>query len=143
MKQKPYLMGIDPDIQYCGYAIYNKETETLFDYGVKDFWALLDCIKNYKDEAVIVVEGGWLLRKKNWHTSGNQGVGERVAYDVGRNHCIGQLIVQFCERNGIECIVVKPKGKIDKKLFTKFTNIKDKVNQDVMDAVMLVYKSNL
>lgn len=135
-----YLIGIDPDIEYNGYCVYNTEEEVIEDYGTKDFWGLIDIINQYKNNLKVIIEGGWLIPKKNWHSSKNQNVAERIAYNVGQNHCIGQLLHTYCIKHNIPCEVTVPRGKISRKEFQMITQITKRVNQDVIDAVMLVYK---
>lgn len=132
-------IGIDPDAVESGYCVYDSETQQIIDFGSKKFFYIADLLKQYKGKSIVIIEGGWLIKKKNWHFSPTKSVAERIAYNVGQNHCVGQLLELFCKLNDIECRVVLPKGKKPISYVRKLTGITGKLNQDICDAIMLVW----
>ncbi|MGC8978653.1 hypothetical protein [Caldisericum sp.] len=134
-----WVVGIDPDLTKSGYAIWDKEERVLKEFGSKDFWGLLELLNEYKNE-LIIIEAGWLNKKVNWHLSELGTRSEKIAYRVGQNHTIGQLLVDYCKKNGISVITKRPSmRKMKQEEFKKITGIKHTTNQDVRDAIMLVY----
>lgn len=112
------------------------------EYGRKDFWDLIKLLSQNKDKAVVVVEAGWLNKKVNWHYSNLGTRSEKIAYRVGQNHTIGMLIVLYCEKEGIEVMTFRPKRKkVDGEEFKRITGIKKRMNQDVRDAILMVFNS--
>ena len=129
-------IGIDPDIEKCGYAVWDKSDSSL-EYRTISVIELFEDFKLWNVPIHVILEAGWLINKSNWHgKSGN--VAQRIAKNVGENHAAGKIIEQFLKYYNISYELVKPKGKIDAKTFEKITSIK-RSNQDVRDAVMLVY----
>jgi hypothetical protein len=129
-------IGIDPDIEKCGYAVWDKSDKSI-ECRTLNIAELIADLKLYMVPVYVVLEAGWLISKSNWH--GKSGVvAQRIAKNVGENHAAGKIIEQFLKYHNFSYTLVKPKGKVDSKTFEKITGIK-RSNQDVRDAVMLVY----
>lgn len=129
-------IGVDPDIDKCGYAVWDTEDKSI-EHRTMSIVELFEDFKLWNVKIHVVLEAGWLINKSNWH--GKTGVvAQQIAKRVGENHACGKIIEQYLKYHKISYQLVKPKGKIDAKVFEKITGIK-RSNQDVRDAVMLVY----
>jgi len=130
-------LGIDPDVDKSGVAIWNTETKKFKLLKALDFFDVLALLKT-KQSDMVIIEAGWLIKKSNFHFAKNKIIGERIAKNVGANHQIGKLIEKFCIRENITYRLIKPKGKITSYQFEKLTKNKIK-NQDIIDSAMLVF----
>lgn len=138
-------IGIDPDVTLNGVAYYVPETNYLSLHNL-NFWNLIKYIQDYQDsefEFAVIIEGGWLNSKSNWH-GGNKLASSRIAKNVGSNHQVGKLLVEYCGIYGISHEVVKPRNlikgkKIDAKTFKAITKYEGRTNQETRDAAMLVF----
>jgi hypothetical protein len=135
-KKVTIFIGIDPDLEKCGVAVWDKLDKSIETYSF-NVAELIEELKMYIAPIHVVLEAGWLIKKSNWHGK-NGNVANRIAKNVGENHASGKIIEQFLIKMGISYELVKPKGKINADMFAKITGIK-RSNQDVRDAVMLVY----
>jgi len=133
-------LGIDPDIAENGVACWDTVEKNFIYIKKLNFW---DVVETFKSEGkfTAIIEAGWLIKKSNWHSGKNdsKGVGEIIAKSVGRNHQVGILLYEYCVRNDIKVKLVTPKGKVKKDYFKKLTGWSGRVNQDMIDASMLVY----
>ena len=147
------IMAIDPDTEKSGVATLDLSRMEVHAEAMP-FPVLLDelsntqCLsrgKNFK----VVVEGGWLVSKSNYHYAMGRG-GERIAKNVGANHETGRKIVEMLAHWGIEHEVIHPLRKCWKGRDGKITlaelnsllrgmGIKEmgRCNQDVRDAVLI------
>ena len=137
-----YFVGTDPDVERSGYAIWDRKDQLFVDYGAVSFWDLIAMIwRGYALDTKIVIEGGWLNKKSNFHGGPNQAkhVGEKIAKNVGANHQVGKLLVEYCEYHEIPHEVVCPKSKkTNAATFKMMTGLTIK-NPDIRDACMLVF----
>ena len=136
-------IGIDPDVDKSGFAAKNsndKQFAHIWQYSFFDLIYQIELIKIVHD-VVVVVEAGWLIKKSNWHSNPKQSkaVGEKIAKAVGANHQVGKLFVEWCESKNIECIEVKPMGKLNAREFKKITGWEQRTNPEQRDAAMLVF----
>lgn len=155
---KRLVIGIDPDVDKSGVACVNKETGTrdLFTAG---FWDVVGFINQFRDHIrVVVIEAGYLNPKSNFRDreqisdamkSDNpvaalksaKRTGEKIAEKVGRNHQIGKLLVEYCERENIPFMAIQPIGhKITStRLFKQMYGITTKkADQEIRDAFHLI-----
>lgn len=146
MTQKT-IIGIDPDCDKSGIAIYEGNTIAL---QTCDFPSLLHLLTSV--EAVVCIEAGWLITH-NWHTKYGESanVSAKKGYAVGRNHETGRKIAEFCKYYGIPYHLIKPLRKCwqgnDKKItneefqkLLKFRGIeanKSRTNQEERDAGLI------
>lgn len=141
-----YYIGIDPDVEKCGFALWHSRDGFVF-VGALKFWKLIkelaDCFdygRLYDTTFEVYVEAGWLHRKSNWHGGhSSKFAGERIAKNVGANHQVGKLLVEYFNDRGMAVHKVKPSGKVKADYFKKLTGFKKRINQDARDAAMLVY----
>lgn len=139
-----FIIGIDPDTQKSGVAVWVREKRQLMVAAPLTFFELFDILSLNKPKIELVrIEAGWLNAKSNFHGRPYQtkAAGERIAKNVGSNHEVGRKIVEMCQYLEIPHVTVKPLGKVNRPYFEAITKLKGK-NQDVMDAVMLVWDYN-
>lgn len=147
-----YIIGIDPDCNKSGFAVFDQQTKVL---SVKtcSFPDLLASLKAWKmfsgGSLLVVVEASW-IHSKNWHTVGRDSlsIAARKGYAVGRNHQTGMLIVEVAKDLGIMVKEQPPyvktwKGK-DRKItheeFICVTGCEAKrTNQEERDAGLLAF----
>lgn len=143
------IIGIDPDCKKSGVAILFKSRKAFCRVESCSFHVLLQLFESLKDEAVVVLEGGW-LNESNWHmrnTAASPAKAAAMGRNVGMNHQTGLLLVEMCASIGIPCEVVKPlrKGwsgpdrKITAKELEYFTGWSRRTNQDARDAALLAW----
>ena len=136
-------IGIDPDVDKSGFAVWNSSGKQFGHVGQYSFFDLIDQIELLKmfHNVAVVVEAGWLIKKSNWHDKPKQSkaVGEKIAKAVGTNHQVGKLLVEWCKHNNIKCIEIKPMGKLNAREFKKITGWEKRTNPEQRDAAMLVF----
>lgn len=143
-QNKPEIMiGIDPDIIKSGVAFYiikDKCFQFLNCLPFFDVIHMLECYKKFKMNYAVRLEAGWLIKKSNWHQEQGNFRREKIAKNVGENHCIGKLFEQFMIKENISYQLVKPLGKLTHKEFCNITGWSGtKTNQEKRDAAMLVW----
>lgn len=133
------IIGIDPDKTSSGVAIFegtrlsSLRNMTFFDLSM---WLILRRL----EIKLVVIEGGHLNKKSNFHPAMSPYVRDNIAKKVGQNHMIGELLVELCENYDIPFKCVKPtKGKIKSKEFYELTGVK-RSNQEQRDAAMLILR---
>jgi hypothetical protein len=142
-------IGIDPDLENSGFAVWSSEGKTL-SVSKKPFFEVIDRLKFEKAAVLqyaihsflVVIEAGWLNKKSNFHehSNGNSRIRERIAKNVGENHAVGKLFEKFCRENNINYILIKPTThKWDAATFKKITGLTQRTNSEERDAAKLVY----
>jgi len=142
MQQITIFIGIDPDVKKSGFAVWNAKSKRFEDLRALKFWDLINEIETYTIPIHIRIEAGWLNKKSNYHSDNTQKkeIGEKIASFVGANAQVGKLIAEWCVCNNVEHSLVKPtRRKTTKETFINLTKITDKVNQEIIDAGMLVF----
>jgi len=144
---KKYIIGIDPDVDRSGVAIYSKIANEFIEVQSCTFFEFFNFISNSAIEYYfVIIEAGWLNEKSNWH--GQHGAAsERIAKNVGANHEVGRKIVEMCEYLGFDYKVQKPLkkcwsgsgGKITQNELEKLTGFKKRTNQDQRDACLIAW----
>jgi hypothetical protein len=145
-----HIIGIDPDTGKSGVAFLNTRFKNLSIVSLTFFELydyFLDCKKNYHNDFIVIIEGGWLVEKSNFHAAyGNRA--HRVAKNVGSNHETGRKIVEMCQYLGIDHQVVHPlrkiwkgsQGKITHDELAYFTGITQSTCQDQRDAALIAWE---
>lgn len=143
------IIGIDPDVDKSGVAVYYTESKVLQFFG-KTFPELIEFVAFFRGPEVFV-EAGW-LNHGNWHLRGydNKRLGASKGYDVGRNHETGRKIVEMLKYMGFKVKEVKPLRKCWKGKDGKITHeelsmlckakgidIGKRSNQDARDAALI------
>ncbi|WGQ15606.1 hypothetical protein [Sphingobacterium faecium] len=137
-------VGIDPDVDKSGFAIYSLSTNTLElkQYDLSDLFIQLLKLKflceSNEESLTVRLEAGHAI-KKTW---GRRTVG--AVKDVGRNNEIGSQIEKFLLKNGFIYELIPPCGlsSYSHELFCKITkwNIKKLTNPEKRVAGLLAYK---
>ncbi|GEM67577.1 hypothetical protein SMI01S_11830 [Sphingobacterium mizutaii NBRC 14946 = DSM 11724] len=146
--KKGVVIGIDPDVDKNGIAIYQRESKTLELYALS-FFQLFDLLVSKKELIKeVIVEASWLIKKANFH---NESKGVRVSSNIGSrtgaNHEVGRKIIEMCEYLKIPCQGIRPlkkrwkgrEGKITHEEFFKLTGYSFSTNQEKRDAGLLVW----
>ena len=145
------IMAIDPDTEKSGVAMLDLKRSEV-EASAMPFPELIDTLRDvsqWTSPCKVIVEGGWLVSKSNYHYAKGRG-GERIAKNVGANHETGRKIVEMLAYWGIEHEVIHPLKKCWKGRDGKITlaelnsllrgmGIKEmgRCNQDVRDAVLI------
>lgn len=145
------IIAIDPDVKASGVAVLDIPKRRV-EARSMPFPELLEMLRDVSRWSVpcrVIVEGGWLVSKSNYHYAKGKG-GERIAKNVGANHETGRKIVEMLAHWGIEHEVIHPLKKCWKGRDGKITlaelnsllrgmGIKEmgRCNQDVRDAVLI------
>lgn len=140
-KGKTCFIGIDPDVDLVGYARLDhgglKVCRISF-FDLIDFFLVLHNLTDLRDKVLIKIEAGWLNSTANYRKGGNPKVREEIARKVGRNHQVGILLAEACERYKLDYELIKPTvTKTTPAMFYKITGIKTK-DQEMIDAAMLI-----
>jgi hypothetical protein len=133
-------IGIDPDVDKSGFAVWDVDDQKFRELKTLEFWAMIEEIKLLNSHiACIVIEAGWLIKKSNWHPAQGINQREKIAKNVGMNHQVGKLIHEYCQRYYMTYLLVEPIGKINASTFKSVTCWKETTNQEQRDAGMLVF----
>lgn len=133
------LIGIDPDVQKSGFALWSPEHQTflgLHDYSLFELFVKLQEL-HASHNLFVYLEAGHLV-KRFWQKKGHG-----VAKSVGANNEIGRQIQVFMEANHIPYVLLKPNGysKYDHRTFCNITGwpVKEKTNSEKRAAAMMVF----
>lgn len=141
------LIGIDPDAEKSGVAVYDSTHKALSLHNIS-FFGLYDMLIRIRPDKVYV-EAGWLNEKTNWHKGYfnkktrkwekySEGILEKISASTGANHETGKKIIEMLQYLKITYIPIRPQAtKVDGKLFEKMTGI-TRSNQEQRDAAMLI-----
>ena len=145
------IIAIDPDTEKSGVALLDLKHGEV-EVSAMPFPELIDMLRDvsqWTSPCKVIVEGGWLVSKSNYHYARGKG-GERIAKNVGANHETGKKIVEMLEHWGIQHEVVHPlkkcwrgrEGKITKEEMDSLLQGSGlpplaRCNQDVRDSALL------
>lgn len=148
------VVGIDPDVKKSGFAVVSKTEKKVTMAESLPFFDLIEQLEMTSElcellelKMLVVVEAGWKNKKSNFRTI-KGAAGEYIAKNVGENHRVGKLFVEFCSLHEIECIEAKPllkcwKGPNHKitqeELLCFATGTPAHTNQDLRDAILLAW----
>ena len=141
MSKSGIFIGIDPDVELNGYALWHSNSKIL-EVGKETFWDIIEDIEDYKKDNVpltVIIEAGWLIPKSNWHGAKSKGTAAKIGKNVGSNHQVGRLLEAYCIHNKIPHRLTKPQGKVKAEYFKKLTGYQGRTNQDMRDAGLLVF----
>jgi hypothetical protein len=136
-------IGIDPDTNKSGVAIYNNKDKNIELYNLSFFQLfdyLLWCI-NSEIRFKVILESGWLNKKSNWHEEKKGShIASRIGAKTGANHETGKKIEEMLKYFHVSYELKIPKTtKVDAKFFKQMTGFVNKTNQDQRDAALLVW----
>ena len=145
------IIAIDPDVKASGVAVLDIPKRSV-EARAMPFPELLEMLRDVSRWSVprrVIVEGGWLVSKSNYHYARGKG-GERIAKNVGANHETGRKIVEMLVHWGIQHEVVHPlkkcwRGREGKITLAELNSLlrgmgireMGRCNQDVRDAVLI------
>ena len=138
------IIGIDPDVDKSGVCIVNNmlQIKRLTTMDLVDLFVLIESMSDCRDIKVIV-EAGW-KNKTNFHVGAmdNAWKSAKIGSHVGANHEIGRQIIKFCEKVGIECHAIKPKGhKMSALDFKRISGWTKRTNQEMRDAYKIILEA--
>lgn len=137
------IIGIDPDVDKSGVCIVNEmlQIERLTTMDLVDLFVLIEGMRDY--DIRVIVEAGW-KNKTNFHVGAmdNAWKSAKIGSHVGANHEIGRQIIKFCEKVGIECHAIKPKGhKMSALDFKRISGWTKRTNQEMRDAYKIILEA--
>lgn len=148
------IIAIDPDIEKSGYCVLNAEAREVMESGSLPFFAICCTVQKHKLIAdgiglqlEVYVEAGWLNEKSNFHPSQGRRA-EKIAHDVGMNHAVGKLFLEYFSDNGISAHEFRPLKKIWRGPDRKITHSElesimgqklHRSNQDERDAILIAW----
>ena len=138
------IIGIDPDVDKSGVCIVNNmlQIERLTTMDLVDLFVLIESMSDCRDIKVIV-EAGW-KNKTNFHVGAmdNAWKSAKIGSHVGANHEIGRQIIKFCEKVGIECHAITPRGhKMNAIDFKNRSGWTKRTNQEMRDAYKIILEA--
>lgn len=134
-----YYIGIDPDTEKSGFAIWCPKDKTL-ELHTKSFAEIVIELELWLVPIEVVIEAGWLNQKSSWHKSKNMATASKIGKNVGANHQVGKCIAELCIAKSISHRLVKPTAqKKNHYTFCKITGYKGRTNQEKRDAGILVF----
>lgn len=147
-----WTIGIDPDTDKSGVALYRSDTQAL-ELHTLALFDLLEFVGRTATEATalgarlsIYVEAGYLIGTV-WHASRRDSPAAAAAKgrSVGRNHEAARYIIRGIEHLGLTAHEVKPLRKMggrkaSHRLFCAITGYKgSRTNQETRDAGLIAY----
>jgi hypothetical protein len=134
-----YIVGIDPDTNQSGLAIYVRATGELrlYELGLFEIYDLFSKCREEEETFFVRLEAGHTV-KSTWHKGGN-GMAKRV----GANHEIGRQLEKLLKKLDIPYELVKPCGFSDysHQMFCQITKwpLSAKTNPEKRVAGLLCY----
>lgn len=107
------IIGIDPDMEKSGIAIYQRKAKTLFLDSL-DICHLIKMIELCdRHNTIFAVEAGY-LNKSNWHikNASSKVVASEIGRRTGENHATAKHIVSILRGFGFEVIEQRPLAKV-------------------------------
>ena len=146
-----FAVGIDPDIDKSGLAVWSRTTKRMRFIKSVEFHELLSLINSIKPGTTdFYVDAGWLnggyfhALPPNFNTFSEA---SKRAYlikrgiDVGRNFGVGQCIVAYLKAHNHPVYEVRPtKHKWSAADLKKFTGWEKRTNSEMRDAASLCFK---
>lgn len=150
-KENKIIVGIDPDYTKSGVAFIDKSKINnilpkfyMIELSNLDFYDLIDylifvhkqALEQSFDIVVVIEQGEQNKALFNAKNSKTKAISAKIGAGIGKNFAISKLLVEFCERNGINHRIYVPKSnKWDAKFVKKMFGIIERTNQDNRDAL--------
>lgn len=135
-----WIIGVDPDVEESGVAIYTPSEQHIYLEKMK-FFKLFDFLRlKHQLINLVVIEAGW-LNKGNWHiVKGSLAQNAEIGRRTGANHEVGKKIVEMCQYLNQRHKLIKPtRSKVSHEQFIEKTGWKGRTNQEFRDACLLVW----
>lgn len=138
-------IGIDPGVN-TGVAVWIPDAKRFTLLATKQFWDAIEIIRESNSRPGVVLSVVIEDPSKNKPTflrnTTDRGM-NRISRNVGANCRDARLIVEYCNRNGINVEAVRPSKKtmtkLDADTFCKLTGWTGTCSQHSRDAAMLVW----
>ena len=145
------IIGIDPDVGKSGVAVLRDGVLTeLYSFTLGEMLEYFSNLVSVDEDAVAVVEAGWVNAAASWHVVGRDGarVAAKKGHGVGRNHQRGMDIVECLRWLTVRVVELPPlrkRGhgadrKVDAADFERLTGWRKRTNQEERDAALLALK---
>lgn len=142
------IVGIDPDVDKNGVAVYDGVKVVLYSMPFSDIVPFMLSLRDF-GEVHVFVEGGW-LNKGFFHLRKGESssLAAKKGWGVGRNHQTGMLLVEVLKKAGIDVDIQKPfkkcwKGKDGKITHEELARIcplyGQRSNQEERDAALIAW----
>lgn len=137
------IIGIDPDVDKSGFAVWLPETQRFEMIETATLYQIMEYFSVHNEHIMgVVVEAGWLNRPV-FHTGATSRAAiAKTGLNVGRNQQRGMDIVELVEWIGLPCRIVRPlpnnSWKNSEENFRAMTGVKGG-NPEKRDAAMLVF----
>ena len=143
MNEKIYI-GIDPGT-HTGMAMWYKKAKTL-EILTTDFWGCIDKIDMLRKLGIdieCIIEDPGLNKGMHWHKHNHKGsfaLANDIAQKVGGNKREARLLIEYCIKEVIRYVGVKPtSSKWNDGYFKSVTGYEGRSSQHARDAAKLVY----
>ena len=141
-----YTIGIDPDTEASGIAIWCIDRNEYIAYTRIRFFELYDYLDHLLQRGIrfeVAIEAGWKNPSIMHNIKGyaSRAKAAAIGANVGANHECGRKIVEMCEWFGIEHWLLTPtSSKWTPTMLKHLTGIElCKSQQDIIDAMRLVF----
>ncbi|GAB4023340.1 hypothetical protein GCM10028808_73490 [Spirosoma migulaei] len=152
-----YVVGIDPDIDKSGLAVYSRISKKLTYCDAVPFYKLLENLALIKPgDAIFRVDAGWLNKGfhhqnalpdgfEKWDVESKLAYYFKLGTQVGRNFAVGQLIVGLLvathgQDNVREVRPLPRNPKWSAEDLKRYTGWDARTNGDSRDAAKLCYR---
>lgn len=149
----PYAIGIDPDIDKSGLAVWSRIGRKHNFIDSVEFYVLLDKINSAEvGQAEFYVDAGWLNKGyhhydtlpkefETWAEKSKWAYMAKLGEDVGRNFGVGQTIVGYLRAHKHPVHEIKPvTEKWNAATLKQFTGWTKRTNEDSRDAARLCFQ---
>ena len=137
-------VGIDPGIK-CGWAMWDHTEQDFTAIKTLSFWDTIEAISLLRPMSMFTVyiedpqQNKPVFARKGVHGPALS----RVAQNVGSNKAYARLIIEFCERHGVQYKAVRPDSKsmtkMTAKQFQQMTGWMQRTSEHARDAAALVW----
>lgn len=149
-KTRHIFIGIDAGV-HCGFAVWDGASKCFLEVSTLSFW---DCIESLKqnadfwapngDKMTVVIEDVTQNKLTFYrHDTTHKGM-EKISRNVGGVMAYTSLIMEWCERQGVEMIKSRPGKKSMTKMkaeaFKNLTKWEKKTSEHSRDAALLVFQ---
>lgn len=145
MKSKGIYIGIDPGVD-TGVCVWDADQQTILRLDTLGFWSVIGLLSAYKNQhgelLSVVIEDPNLNKAMHWQQKKSVrgfNPATKIAQNVGQNKKEAELIIKYLEANQFSYEAIRPvTRKIGARVFKHLSGYKDRTNQHVRDAAMLV-----
>lgn len=148
MSSDHIFVGIDAGIN-CGVAAWNRTLKKYLFIDTFSFWGCVDKLKetidfchsnNYR---ITVIIEDVTQKKITFHRDASSKGMQKISRNVGGVMAYTTLLIEWCNRNGIQLIKSQPSKssftKLESAAFKNITKWEKRTNSHERDAAMLVF----